>query len=347
MKNGVSAVLIARNEANVIRRCLESLQGLDQIVVYDTGSSDLTPDIARSMGADVHTAVPEIPFHFANARNAALAKAKHDWVLSIDADEVLREGSIGALRDGVGRYPGTVGYRINFVHRDAEGTSEMPNPRMTLFLRNVWTWRYRVHERFFPEKGMRSPVVRDLPQVSVDHFPVGDKADRHEQNMELLRLCIQESPEYHYAVHQLAMEHVLLEEWDKAAPMFERFLGSPDAKRPPYGPTTALMQLGRCRARMGDTDGSMKAFDQAARALPDRREALYWAALEVIRVNKPWEAVWWLEQALERPAKVDTAFPLYSKEANEGTLIEDTLEECRRILAEAKARYEATKGTAK
>ena len=90
MKNGVSAVLITRNEAPLIRRCLESLGGLDQVVVYDTGSSDLTPDIARSMGADVHVGVPEIPFHFGNARNAALALARHDWVLSIDADEVLR-----------------------------------------------------------------------------------------------------------------------------------------------------------------------------------------------------------------------------------------------------------------
>ena len=342
MRNGVSAVLITRNEAPLIRRCLESLGGLDKVVVYDTGSSDLTPDIARSMGADVHVGVPEIPFHFGNARNAALAMARHDWVLSIDADEVLREGSIGEIRNAVKRYPTAVGYRIQFIHRDGEGTTEMPSPRMVLFKRAAWTWKYRVHESLQPVEQFQGPrSVKDVPSIIIDHFPPADKSARREQNMELLRLCIKETPEYHYAFHQLAMEHILREEWEEAIPHLEYFIGSPAAKRPPYGPTCALMQLAKCFARTGDLEKAMPAFADAAKALPNRREALYWGALETIRANRPWEAVWWLEETLKREPNIDPSFPLYSKEANEGHLVTETLAECKQILKDAEEKYKA------
>ena len=49
----VSVVVIAKNEASNIRRCLESLAGFDNVVVIDDDSSDETPIIAASLGARV------------------------------------------------------------------------------------------------------------------------------------------------------------------------------------------------------------------------------------------------------------------------------------------------------
>ena len=94
--NGVSAVLITKNEEKFIGRCLKSLEGLDQVIVHDTGSTDKTVQIARQMGADV-SEVKISPFHFAQARNQAMMRAKNRWVLSIDADEILRPGSLGPM----------------------------------------------------------------------------------------------------------------------------------------------------------------------------------------------------------------------------------------------------------
>lgn len=84
----LSLSMIVRDEAETLLSCLESVAGIvDEIVVVDTGSVDNTPEIAREFGATVR----EFPWceDFAAARNAALAHTPGDWVLVLDADEVL------------------------------------------------------------------------------------------------------------------------------------------------------------------------------------------------------------------------------------------------------------------
>jgi tetratricopeptide (TPR) repeat protein len=84
----VGLSMIVRDEARTLRRCLESVRGVvRQIVIGDTGSKDETPQIAREYGAQVI----EIPWEddFAKARNRALAPLSSEWVLSLDADEML------------------------------------------------------------------------------------------------------------------------------------------------------------------------------------------------------------------------------------------------------------------
>ncbi len=83
----LSAVLIVKNEERMLPRCLESLAGkVDEIVIVDTGSTDGTLEIANS--ADVVSSY-EWSDDFSAARNYAKGLASGDWVLSIDADEVL------------------------------------------------------------------------------------------------------------------------------------------------------------------------------------------------------------------------------------------------------------------
>jgi Flp pilus assembly protein TadD len=80
--------MIVKNEAHCLPDCLESVRAIaDDIVVGDTGSADATPARARDAGARVLT----IPWtdDFAAARNAVLAEAHGDWILHMDADEVL------------------------------------------------------------------------------------------------------------------------------------------------------------------------------------------------------------------------------------------------------------------
>ncbi|MDL2273042.1 glycosyltransferase [Oscillospiraceae bacterium OttesenSCG-928-G22] len=87
----ISACLITKNEESCIARCLNSIKGLvDEIIINDTGSTDRTVEIARSLGAEVFET--EWVGDFAEARNKALDRATGDWVLNIDADEYLRKG---------------------------------------------------------------------------------------------------------------------------------------------------------------------------------------------------------------------------------------------------------------
>ncbi len=81
----LSVIVITKNEAPVIERCLSSVAWADQIVVVDTQSSDGTAEIARRLGALVETTT-DWP-GFGPQKNRALALATGDWVLSIDADE--------------------------------------------------------------------------------------------------------------------------------------------------------------------------------------------------------------------------------------------------------------------
>lgn len=94
----LSAVLIAKNEEELLPRCLESLKGFDEIIVCDTGSEDKTVEIARRYTDKVYTDFTWCD-NFAKARNHAKSKATGDWILSIDADETLCD--LAAVRETV------------------------------------------------------------------------------------------------------------------------------------------------------------------------------------------------------------------------------------------------------
>jgi len=96
----LSVAMIVKNEAHCLRECLDSVRAIaDEIVICDTGSTDDTISIARSVGARVI----EIPWEndFARARNQSLAAATKDWILHLDADEAVDPSSAQRIRDVV------------------------------------------------------------------------------------------------------------------------------------------------------------------------------------------------------------------------------------------------------
>lgn len=80
----LSVIIIAKNEEQMIRDCLESVSWVDEIIVVDSGSSDNTVGICKNLGAQVH--VMDWP-GFGPQKNRALNLVTGDWVLSLDADE--------------------------------------------------------------------------------------------------------------------------------------------------------------------------------------------------------------------------------------------------------------------
>ena len=83
----ISAVIITKNEATNIARCLQSLQAVvAEILVIDAFSTDETVKIAQELGAKVIQTKWE---GYSQNKNYGNQFAKHDWILSIDADEVL------------------------------------------------------------------------------------------------------------------------------------------------------------------------------------------------------------------------------------------------------------------
>jgi len=97
MTNYLSAVVIVNNEEDNIKICLEALQKVTtDIVIVDSGSTDNTPAICEKMGARV--------FHYgwkgyAANKNFGATQCQNDWILSIDADEVLSEELIQKIKE--------------------------------------------------------------------------------------------------------------------------------------------------------------------------------------------------------------------------------------------------------
>ena len=80
----ISAYIIAFNEVEKIRDCINSVLWADEIIVADSYSTDGTTEIAQKLGAKVI----HIPFKgYGDLRNQAIAKCKGDWVFSLDSDE--------------------------------------------------------------------------------------------------------------------------------------------------------------------------------------------------------------------------------------------------------------------
>jgi len=108
----LSILIPAKNEIANLRACIESASFADEIVVVDSGSSDGTQELARSLGAQV------VQFQwdggFPKKKNWALAHVpwKHEWVFILDADERITPALADELR-AIIRSPSCDGYYVN------------------------------------------------------------------------------------------------------------------------------------------------------------------------------------------------------------------------------------------
>ncbi|MBN1300956.1 MAG: glycosyltransferase family 2 protein [Melioribacteraceae bacterium] len=106
--NKLSVTIITKNEENNIARCIESVKWADEILVVDSYSEDKTAAIAESFNAKVILTDWK---GFGATKRFAVDAASNDWILSIDADEVVSE----ALKEkiiSILKQPSADGYHI-------------------------------------------------------------------------------------------------------------------------------------------------------------------------------------------------------------------------------------------
>ncbi len=154
--SNISAVVITRNEERNIARCLEALsQVCADIVVVDAFSTDRTPDICRRFGVRLFQKDWE---NYSANKNFGNEQARCDWVLSVDADEVLSPELIATLQS-LKPQPGCV-YALdrlnNYCGVWVRHSGWYPNWKVRLFERRRvrWVGAY-VHERLERPPGTR------------------------------------------------------------------------------------------------------------------------------------------------------------------------------------------------
>lgn len=83
----ISVTILTKNCQDTLQETLKSLEGFSEVLIFDTGSTDQTLDIAKSFS---NVRVEEGAFiGFGPTHNEASSRAKYEWILSIDSDEVL------------------------------------------------------------------------------------------------------------------------------------------------------------------------------------------------------------------------------------------------------------------
>ena len=104
----LSVIIITKDEAGIIAECLASVAWADEIIVLDSGSEDNTVEICRCYTDNVHeTDWPG----FGVQKQRALEKATGDWVLSIDADEIVTEALQAEIKQAI-QQEGIDGYEL-------------------------------------------------------------------------------------------------------------------------------------------------------------------------------------------------------------------------------------------
>lgn len=160
----VSVTIIALNEEENIRDCLESVSWADEIIVSDSGSTDRTVDICKAFGAKVHQ---DEWLGFGAQKNLCASRAANAWVLNIDADERVGPELREEIREVMSGSGGKVGYfipRKNFFgKRWIRHCGWYPDHNLRLYRKDAGAFSdRRVHEAVDatgPVGYLRNPLV--------------------------------------------------------------------------------------------------------------------------------------------------------------------------------------------
>lgn len=190
----VSVCLIVKNEEQMLEGCLESVAELaDEIVVYDTGSTDRTVEIARAAGARVFEGYWDNSF--ARARNTALAQARGEWILSLDADEIFLAHA-SSVRATLGTQPDDVdAFLVPIENLHGAGNARSVHTAVRLFRRTRATWRHRLHEQVVAADDLgRALLISYLSCGRIIHSgyvaEIFESRDKAERNLELARAAL-------------------------------------------------------------------------------------------------------------------------------------------------------------
>ncbi|HEY2478499.1 MAG TPA: glycosyltransferase family 2 protein [Solirubrobacterales bacterium] len=187
-----SLCMIVRDEEEMLPRSLTAVrEAVDEIVVVDTGSRDATVEIARSFGATVIER--EWTGSFAEARNASIEAASGDWLLFLDADEVLDPADAPLLRELTGRTWREAFYLVETNHTGelGDGTAVTHNALRVFRNRPEYRFEGRVHEQIAHNLPSGLPERIEPTPIRVDHYgylgAVRDAKEKSRRNIELLR----------------------------------------------------------------------------------------------------------------------------------------------------------------
>lgn len=304
----IAVYTIAKNEEQFVERWAESAKEADYRFILDTGSTDDTVAIARSIGVEV--AVASIsPWRFDDARNTSLSLLPDDIdiCVALDMDEVLVPGWRQELEK---IKPETTRPRYQYTWSWNGDKPGLQYGGDKIHKRHGYRWKHPVHEVITAD---RTAEVQEWIGLEIHHFP--DHTKSRGQYFPLLELAVAEQPWDDRNSYYLGREYCYYQMWDRAAPELKRYLTLPTAKWPAER-AAAMRWLAKAEPENAH-DWLKKAMEED----PGRREAIvdyamfeyarqgwqncYWACLDAMKVTeKP------LDYLCEEFAWGETAYDL-------------------------------------
>lgn len=249
---------ICKNEEKFIERWYESVKEADGIYVLDTGSTDNSVNLLKSLGVVVRQEIIS-PWRFDIARNKSLEMIPKtfDICICLDLDEVLNKGwskTIKSLwKDGL--------TRLRYVYNWSLDKNNQPIISFygeKIHKRKGFTWVNPVHE-ILKYKGEEKYLYTD--KVIVNHYP--DSKKSRSSYLPLLELAVKEDPRNDRNMHYLGREYMYYGKYEEAISTLERHLSL----------ESATWKDERC--------ASMRFIARCYMKLNRPREAIMWSNLAI------------------------------------------------------------------
>jgi len=180
----ISACIITLNEADRIERCIKALNFCDEIIVVDSHSTDNTRELCAALGARV---IERDWPGYRSQKQFATDAAQHDWVLCVDADEIVTPGlrsEIAALQ--AAGFPGVRGYSVprltDYFGKFLRHGNAWPDRKIRLYHRATARWvGHEVHEKIAvagPVGALQAPLEHYAYRSLEDHLARVDRYAR-------------------------------------------------------------------------------------------------------------------------------------------------------------------------
>jgi tetratricopeptide (TPR) repeat protein len=222
----LSLCMIVKDEEEMLPRCLAAARdAVDELVIVDTGSTDRTREIALEYGAKL------IDFEwtgsFSDARNVSFDAATGDWLMFLDADEVLVEGDGERLRALTGQTWREAFYLLETNHTGTleDGTAVTHNALRVFRNRPGLRFEGRIHEQIAQHLPAYLPERLHVSDVRIDHYgylgAVRDAKEKSRRNIELLERQVAEGLDSPFLAFNLGSEYAAAGDNERALEKFE------------------------------------------------------------------------------------------------------------------------------
>ena len=272
----LSICMIVKNEEESLPKCLKSIQGLwDELVIVDTGSTDKTKEIIQSFGATL------VEFEWINdfsaARNISLKYATGNWVLWLDADDIMLEEDKLRIKAIVQTTPDRAyGFLVKNSTDGGKTGSVFNQIRMFPNFKNL-LFEGAIHEQVLPSIE-RNKMPVEYSTIKVIHSGYLDDdivAQKQKRNLDILLSEHDASPDTFSSVklYSVGGAYQDLKEFENAMSWYQRSMDrAQKTGEDPHILAVAPFKIGACLASLGKLKEALNITEERLKVDPAHGE---------------------------------------------------------------------------